>query len=123
MMGAVSQQTIHHGITSFREGALGSFGERLEHERSKRGVTLQDMADATKISSRMLRALETEEFEKLPGGIFNRGFVRAYARHLGIDDDAAVADYNAAEAGKHNGSGPALTLVAMDSGRAVSDRE
>jgi cytoskeleton protein RodZ len=93
---------------------LGSFGEQLEQERTKRGVTLQDMADATKISSRMLRALETEEFDKLPGGIFNRGFVRAYARHLGIDPEIAVADFAAAEAGKHNGSGPALMLASTD---------
>ena len=41
----------------------------------------------------MLRALEEEKFDQLPGGIFNKGFVRAYARYLSIDEDQAVADY------------------------------
>ena len=87
---------------------MGSFGQRLEQERTRRGISLQDIADATKISSRMLRALETEEFDKLPGGIFNRGFVRAYARQVGLDPESAVADFAAAEAGKHNGFAPAV---------------
>jgi cytoskeletal protein RodZ len=48
---------------------------------------------ATKIGTRMLRALEDEHFDQLPGGIFNKGFVRAYAQQLGMDEDQAVADY------------------------------
>lgn len=101
---------------------MGSFGERLEQERTKRGVTLKDMADATKISARMLRALETEDFEKLPGGIFNRGFVRAYAQHLDLDPEAAVADYVSAEAGRRNGTPAALTLTTADSRPARDPR-
>jgi cytoskeleton protein RodZ len=58
-----------------------------------RGITLDEIASATKIGSRTLRALEEEDFSKLPGGIFNKGFVRAYARYLGIDEEQAVADY------------------------------
>jgi cytoskeleton protein RodZ len=69
------------------------FGERLQREREMRGITLDEIATATKIGTRSLRALELEEFEKLPGGIFNKGFVRAYARFLGIDEEQAVADY------------------------------
>ncbi len=72
---------------------MGSFGERLRREREMRGITLEEIAEATKIGSRSLRALEQEQFEKLPGGIFNKGFVRAYARFLGIDEEQAVADY------------------------------
>jgi cytoskeleton protein RodZ len=56
-------------------------------------VTLDDVSVSTKISVRFLDAIETEQFDKLPGGIFNKGFVRAYAQHLGIDADQAVADY------------------------------
>ena len=63
-----------------------------------RGITLEEIAAATKIGSRSLRALETEDFEKLPGGIFNKGFVRSYARYLGIDAEQAVTDFLAAEA-------------------------
>jgi cytoskeleton protein RodZ len=75
---------------------VGTFGERLQREREMRGITLQEIAEATKIGTRSLRALEQEQFDKLPGGIFNKGFVRAYARYLGIDEEQAVADYLAA---------------------------
>jgi cytoskeleton protein RodZ len=79
---------------------MGAFGERLQREREMRGITLEEMSESTKISSRSLRALETEEFDKLPGGIFNKGFVRAYARHIGIDEDQAVADFVVASGGE-----------------------
>ena len=69
------------------------FGARLKKEREQRGVTLDDIALSTKIGKRFLQALEDEHFEQLPGGIFSRGFVRAYARHLGIDEEQAIADY------------------------------
>jgi cytoskeleton protein RodZ len=72
---------------------MGSFGERLRREREMRGVSLDDIAEATKIGTRLLRALEEEHFELLPGGIFNKGFVRAYAKYLGLNEDEAVADY------------------------------
>ena len=72
---------------------VGSFGERLRREREIRGVSLDDIADGTKIGTRLLRALEEEHFELLPGGIFNKGFVRAYAKYLGLNEDEAVADY------------------------------
>ncbi len=75
---------------------MGSFGDKLRRERELRGVALDDIAGATKIGTRMLRALEEEHFEILPGGIFNKGFVRAYAKYLGLNEDEAVADYLAA---------------------------
>lgn len=72
---------------------MGSFGERLRREREMRGVTLDEISASTKIARRHLEALETENFDSLPGGVFNRGFVRSYARFLGIDEEQAVADY------------------------------
>jgi cytoskeleton protein RodZ len=75
---------------------MGSFGERLRREREMRGITLDEIAESTKISRRHLESLEKEDFDSLPGGIFNRGFVRSYARYLGIDEEQAVADYAAA---------------------------
>jgi len=72
---------------------VGSFGEKLKREREMRAITLEEIAEATKIGTRSLRALEEEHFDQLPGGIFNKGFVRAYAKFLGIDEDQAVADY------------------------------
>ncbi len=75
---------------------MGSFGDRLRKEREQRSISLDDISLSTKIGTRMLRALEEEKFEQLPGGIFNKGFVRAYARHLGLDEEQAIADYMAA---------------------------
>ncbi|HKD80044.1 MAG TPA: RodZ domain-containing protein [Candidatus Angelobacter sp.] len=76
--------------------AMGVFGDRLRREREMRGITLDEITESTKISRRHLEALEGEHFDQLPGGVFNKGFVRAYARFLGIDEDQAVADYSAA---------------------------
>jgi cytoskeleton protein RodZ len=75
---------------------MGAFGDRLRREREMRGITLDEITESTKISRRHLEALEGEHFDQLPGGVFNKGFVRAYARFLGIDEDQAVADYSAA---------------------------
>src|SRR4051794_37802385 len=76
-----------------QEQSVGSFGERLRREREMRGISLDEIATATKISARNLKALEDEKFDQLPGGIFNKGFVRAYAKFLGIDEEHIVAEY------------------------------
>ena len=97
MMSAIFPQLCSPGpalvFTPQRDIPMGSFGERLQREREMRGITLDEIATATKISARSLRALEEEDFSKLPGGIFNKGFVRAYAHYLGIDEEEAVADF------------------------------
>lgn len=72
---------------------MGSFGEKLRQQRERRGVSLDAISNTTKISTRMLRALEDEHFDQLPGGVFNKGFVRAYARQIGLNEDEAVTDY------------------------------
>ena len=77
---------------------MESFGARLKREREQRKITLDDISVSTKIATKFLVALEEEHFDQLPGGIFNKGFVRAYARHLGIDENQAIADFVAASA-------------------------
>ncbi|MGH9500377.1 MAG: helix-turn-helix domain-containing protein [Terriglobales bacterium] len=72
---------------------MASFGVRLKEQREQRGITLEEISGATKIGTRMLVALEQDHFDQLPGGIFNKGFIRAYARCLGIDEEQAIADY------------------------------
>ena len=72
---------------------MGAFGEKLRKQRELRGIELDAISNTTKISTRMLRALEDEHFDQLPGGVFNKGFVRAYARHVGLDEEEAVTDY------------------------------
>ncbi len=72
---------------------MPSFGERLKQEREKRKITLEQISVSTKIGTRMLQALEEDNFSQLPGGIFNKGFVRAYSRFVGLDEDQTVAEY------------------------------
>ena len=72
---------------------MGAFGERLRREREMRGISLEEIVATTKIGTRLLRALENEQFDLLPGGIFNKSYVRAYAKCVGIDEDEAVAAY------------------------------
>jgi len=69
------------------------FGTFLRQAREQRGVSLQELAVTTKISARVLEALERNDPSKLPGGIFSRSFVRAYAREVGLDPDAAIASF------------------------------
>src|ERR1700722_10236909 len=69
------------------------FGEHLKREREMRGVSLEEISLATRIAPRFLAALEREEWEKLPGGVFNRGFIRSVAHYLGLDEDSMVAEY------------------------------
>jgi cytoskeletal protein RodZ len=72
---------------------LPSFGEKLKQEREKRKISLEQISASTKIGTRMLQALEEDKFNQLPGGIFNKGFVRAYSRAVGLDEDQIVAEY------------------------------
>ena len=75
---------------------MASLGAQLRQAREQRGVGLDEIAQTTKIGTRFLRALETDHYEQLPGGIFNKGFIRAYARAVGLDEEKAVAEYIAA---------------------------
>ena len=58
-----------------------------------RGVSLEEVSAATRISKRFLEAIENEHWDLLPGGVFNRGFIRSVARFLGLDEDSMVAEY------------------------------
>jgi cytoskeletal protein RodZ len=72
---------------------VGTFGDKFRAERERRNFTLDDVSNVTKISARMLKAIEDEHFDQLPGGVFNKGFIRAYAKHLQLNDEEAVTEY------------------------------
>ena len=78
---------------------LATFGEELRREREIRGISLKEIADATKISKRFLDAIERNDHKTLPAPVFTRGFVREYARYLGLNADEMVNRYNYAAAG------------------------
>lgn len=72
---------------------MPSFGEELKRERELREISLREVAEATKVNIRFLEAMERNDFSSLPGGLFNKGFVRAYAQFVGIDPEAMVNAY------------------------------
>lgn len=74
----------------------GDFGTHLRQAREARGITLREIATATKISIRALEALERNDPSHLPGGIFTRAFVRAFAREVGVDPEDTVNRFIAA---------------------------
>lgn len=78
---------------------LASFGEELRREREIRAISLKEIADATKISKRFLEAIENNDHKTLPAPVFTRGFVREYARYLGLNAEDMVNRYNYAAAG------------------------
>src|ERR1700722_7525647 len=59
-----------------------------------RAVSLNEVIVATRIPPRFLEAFEREEWEKLPGGVFNRGFVRAIACYLGLNEESLLSEYD-----------------------------
>ena len=72
---------------------MANFGDTLKRERELRDITLREISDATKINIRYLEALEQNRFESLPGGLFNKGFIRAYSTYIGVDGEAMVNCY------------------------------
>lgn len=70
-----------------------SIGEKLRLARETRGIALRDISEQTRISMRYLEAIETDDYRRLPGGIFNRSFIRAYAKFVGYDEQEAMDEY------------------------------
>jgi cytoskeleton protein RodZ len=86
--------------------AKGTFGERLKRERELREVTLDEVSTATRISARFLEALENEDWPRLPGGVFGRGFVRSIARYLGLSEESLLSEYDLARGENANPAPP-----------------
>jgi cytoskeleton protein RodZ len=66
---------------------VAAFGEELRRAREERGVAVETVCAATKVSPKHIRALEAGEIGELPGGVFRRGFVRSYLRALDLEED------------------------------------
>ena len=72
---------------------MPTLGEELKRLREEKGFTIRDVSDATHIGGRFLQSIESDNYSILPGGIFNRGFVRSYARFVGMDEEQALVMY------------------------------
>src|SRR4030095_13941853 len=69
------------------------FGRKLREARERRGLSLRQIANATKISMITLEALERNDIARLPGGIFSRAFVRSYALEVGLDPETPIQEF------------------------------
>ncbi len=71
---------------------MSAVGETLRRERLRKNLSLDQISRETKISARLLSAIEEEHFDRLPGGVFAKSFVRQYARFLGLDEEELGAE-------------------------------
>jgi len=70
-----------------------SLGEKLRQAREERGISISEVAEQTRISPLYLMSIEDDNYKPLPGGIFNKGFIKSYAKYVGIDENEALQDY------------------------------
>lgn len=71
-----------------------NLGDKLRQAREARGITISEVAEQTRISRLYLESIENNDYRNLPGGIFNKGFVKSYAKYVGIDEQEALQDYS-----------------------------
>jgi cytoskeleton protein RodZ len=100
---------------------MDALGEDLKRAREAAGLSLRDMETRTKISVSALEALERNDFSRLPGGIFGRSFVRAYAMEVGVDPDETVTRFVALL--EHNEREAAARRAARQPEITQDDRE
>jgi len=70
-----------------------TLGEKLRQAREERGISISEVAEQTRISAHYLESIENDDYRPLPGGIFNKGFVKSYAKFIDIDEQEALQDY------------------------------
>ncbi|MDQ6663892.1 MAG: DUF4115 domain-containing protein, partial [Acidobacteriota bacterium] len=109
---------------------MTSIGETLRRERLRLGLDLDVVAQRTKIGTRLLKAIEADEFDKLPGGVFTRSFVKQYAGVLGLDQESIGAEIKLLMQGRDepspqgNGSQPGIVTAPPPraAGREIGSR-
>src|SRR5437667_2614166 len=101
----------------------GDFGRNLREARERRGVTLRQIANATKIGMSALEALERNDISRLPGGIFSRAFVRSYAAEVGLDPDATIQEFLAQFPGDTTSAGHPAPDQVEDTEAVESERQ
>jgi transcriptional regulator with XRE-family HTH domain len=79
--------------TTMPDRPVTDFGERLRQARHSRGISLRQVANVTRITVRALEAVERNDLSRLPGGIFTRSFVRAYAAEVGLDPEGTLREF------------------------------
>lgn len=100
-------------------GGEQSLGARLRQAREARGVSLRELSDQTRIARRYLEAIEADDYKELPGGIFNRSFIKAYAKGVGFSETEAVNAYT--EVARAAGEAPDELPTSRQSSRIYMD--
>src|SRR5882672_377431 len=101
---------------------IGDFGGKLRAARERRGVSLRQIANATKIAVSVLEALERNDISRLPGGIFGRAFVRSYAVEVGLDPEETIHDFISQFPHESVTAGHPTTTQVEDHDKVESDR-
>lgn len=103
---------------------MSEFGLHLKQARERRGISLRQIASATKIATGALEALERGDFSRLPGGIFSRAFVRVYADEVGLDPEETVRQYTElADAAAASSLNEVATAEITDDDRMFLERQ
>ncbi len=102
---------------------MSEIGRQLKQARDSRGISLRQVATATKISVSVLESLERGEFKRLPGGLFGRAFVRSYAIEVGLDPDEVVEKFNVELAEAVPDEGEVLRPDVTDDDRAFLEKQ
>ena len=97
---------------------MDSVGSWLRQARKEQGLTLESVARSTRISHHQLESLEHGRYDELPGDIYARGFIRSYARAVGLDDNEALVQFSSERRARTTTLHPAKALVAKK-GRPV----
>ncbi len=71
-----------------------TLGEKLRQAREARDITISEVAEQTRISPLYIESIENDDYRILPGGIFNKGFVKSFAKYVGVDEQEALQDYS-----------------------------
>ncbi len=101
----------------------GDFGRKLRDARERKGISLRQIASATKISVSALEALERNDISRLPGGIFSRAFVRSYALEVGLDPETTIQEFIAQFPSDSVRAGHPTTDRVEDEEAVESDRQ
>jgi cytoskeletal protein RodZ len=100
------------------QNAPSSIGDKLRVQREKNGLTIQDIANALRISEPYLRAIENMERDSLPERVYSLGFVRSYALHVGMDPQSAVNQFKEEIYGNYQGEVLSLPEPVVEMSRA-----
>jgi cytoskeletal protein RodZ len=101
---------------------MPTLGEELKRKREERNISLTDISESTRIGIRFLKAIDSDNYAILPGGIFTRSFIRAYAKQVGMNEDEAMGLYNE-QVGGHKPETNNLTSISQQVEAHISKEE